>query len=75
MYFPLIVDEALMIEPTETASKETLDYFIRVMKTIYHEAETMPQVLFDAPHFATNTRLDEALAARRPELRWNRKDA
>ena len=75
MYFPLIVDEALMIEPTETESKETLDYFIRVMKTIYHEAETMPQVLFDAPHFATNTRLDEALAARRPELRWNRKDA
>ena len=70
MYFPLIVDEALMIEPTETESKETLDYFIQVMKGIAHEATTDAQVLKDAPHYTPNSRLDEARAARRPDLRW-----
>ena len=70
MYFPLIVDEALMIEPTETESKETLDYFIQVMKQIAREAEEEPQTLKDAPHDTPNTRLDEARAARRPDLRW-----
>ena len=70
MYFPLIVEEALMIEPTETESKETLDYFIDVMKTIAQEAAEDPALLHDAPHDTPNTRLDEARAARRPYLRW-----
>ncbi len=72
MYFPLIVDEALMIEPTETESKETLDFFIEVMKTIAKEAAEDPDLLHDAPHNTPNTRLDEARAARRPDLRWRR---
>ena len=70
MYFPLIVDEALMIEPTETESKETMDYFIEVMKTIAREARDEPDLLHEAPHDTPNTRLDEARAARRPDLRW-----
>ena len=70
MYFPLIVDEALMIEPTETESLETLDYFIEVMKAIAQEAAENPELLRDAPHNTPNTRLDEARAARRPDLRW-----
>ena len=70
MYFPLIVDEALMIEPTETESRETLDYFIEVMKTIAREAKESPELLHDAPHDTPNTRLDEARAARHPDLRW-----
>ena len=70
MYFPLIVEEALMIEPTETESKETLDGFIEVMQTIAQEAQTDPDLLHNAPHDTPNTRLDEALAARRPYLRW-----
>ena len=73
MYFPLIVDEALMIEPTETESKETLDYFIEVMKTITSEAASDPDLLHSAPHNTPNTRLDEARAARRPDLRWRPK--
>ncbi len=70
MYFPLIVEEALMIEPTETESKETLDGFIEVMRTIAQEAEESPDLLHNAPHDTPNTRLNEALAARRPYLRW-----
>ena len=70
MYFPLIVDEALMIEPTETESKETLDYFVAAMKAIAREAEESPDLLLEAPHDTPNTRLNEALAARRPNLRW-----
>ena len=70
MYFPLIVDEALMIEPTETESLETLDYFIDVMKAIAQEAREDPDLLHDAPHHTPNSRLDEARAARRPDLRW-----
>ena len=72
MYFPLIVEEALMVEPTETESKETMDYFISVMKTIADEAKSNPDLLKNAPHYAPNTRLDEARAARKPELRWKR---
>ena len=72
MYFPLIVDEALMIEPTETESKEILDYFIQVMKDIAQEAKDDPDLLHDAPHDTPNTRLDEARAARQPDLRWRR---
>ena len=70
MYFPLIVDEALMIEPTETESKETLDQFIEIMKRIADEARNSPDLLRQAPHDTPNTRLDEALAARKPDLRW-----
>ena len=72
MYFPLIVEEALMVEPTETETKETLDYFISVMKSIAQEAKESPELLHDAPHDTPNTRLDEARAARRPDLRWKR---
>ena len=70
MYFPLIVDEALMIEPTETESLETLDHFIAVMKAIAREAREDPDLVRSAPHDTPNTRLDEATAARRPDLRW-----
>ena len=70
MYFPLVVEEALMIEPTETESRETLDHFIEVMKRIAAEAAQSPELLKTAPHDTANTRLDEALAARQPRLRW-----
>ena len=70
MYFPLIVDEALMIEPTETESMETLDDFVEVMRTIAREAKEHPDLLHDAPHDTPNTRLDEVRAARQPYLRW-----
>jgi glycine dehydrogenase subunit 2 len=70
MYFPTVVEEALMIEPTETESKETLDHFIAVMKRIAAEAKETPELLKNAPHNTPNTRLDEALAARQPDLRW-----
>ncbi|ADU51302.1 glycine dehydrogenase (decarboxylating) beta subunit [Thermaerobacter marianensis DSM 12885] len=70
IYFPLIVEEALMIEPTETESKETLDRFVAVMRRIAREAEEEPDVVRQAPHTTPVGRLDEALAARRPVLRW-----
>ena len=72
MYFPLIVDEALMIEPTETESKETLDAFCEAMLAIAREVEEEPSLLHEAPHNAPLRRLDEATAARRPVLRWRR---
>ena len=68
MYFPLIVDEALMIEPTETETKDTLDYFIDVIKTIEEEASNNPDIIHSAPHNPGNTRLAEAKAARDPDL-------
>ncbi len=70
MYFPLIVDEALMIEPTESEGKETLDWFIAVMRQIAKEAEETPEVVTGAPHTTPVSRLDEARAARQPDLRW-----
>jgi len=69
VYFPLIVDEALMIEPTETESKETLDAFCEAMLAIAREAESEPDLLRGAPHDAPVRRLDEAAAARHPVLR------
>lgn len=63
-YFPLIVPEALLIEPTETETKEELDNFIDVMKKIAEEAKTNPELLHDAPHFAPVGRVDEVLAAK-----------
>ena len=74
MYFPLIVEEALMIEPTESESKDALDYFISVMQDIAQEVECNPQILKNAPHNTPNTRLDEAKAARQPDLRWTNSD-
>ncbi len=63
-YFPLIVPEALMIEPTETESVETLDRFAEIMKQIAHEAETDPEMVKAAPHTTPVRRLDEVGAAR-----------
>jgi glycine dehydrogenase subunit 2 len=71
MYFPLIVEEALMVEPTETESKETLDRFIEVMRQIDDEVTNDPETVRTAPHTLPVTRLDEATAARKPYLRWN----
>jgi len=68
IYFPLIVHDALMIEPTETESKETLDAFAAAMTQIAEEAHTNPQVLHSAPHVTPVRRLDEAQAARKPVL-------
>jgi glycine cleavage system P protein (glycine dehydrogenase) subunit 2 len=70
VYFPLIVHEALMIEPTETETRETLDYFVSVMHQIAEEARTDPEIVKTAPHTTPVGRLDQALAARRPNLRW-----
>jgi glycine dehydrogenase subunit 2 len=75
IYFPLIVKEALMIEPTETESRETLDAFAEAMLAIAREAETEPQVVKSAPHHTPVRRLDEARAARQPVLRWRRAEA
>jgi glycine dehydrogenase subunit 2 len=63
-YFPLIVHESLMIEPTETESKQTLDYFVEVMKKIAEEAHNEPELLHSAPHKTPVGRLDEVRAAR-----------
>jgi len=70
IYFPMIVKEAMMIEPTETESKETLDEFIEVMKQIAKEAETNPELIKGAPHNTIVLRLDEAKAARNPVLKY-----
>jgi glycine dehydrogenase subunit 2 len=68
--FPLIVPGALMIEPTESASKAELDEFIEAMRSIAQEVEEDPQFVLKAPYTARVTRLDEATAARKPILRW-----
>ncbi len=68
IYFPLIVPEALMVEPTETESKETLDTFVEVMLKIADEAKNQPELLHDAPHATPVGRLDEVAAARNPVL-------
>ena len=69
-YFPLIVPEALMIEPTETENKETLDAFAAALRAIREEALTDPALLHEAPHTTPVRRLDEVRAARQPILRW-----
>ncbi|KIL37650.1 glycine dehydrogenase [Cohnella kolymensis] len=68
VYFPLNVEECIMIEPTETESKETLDAFIDTMIQIAQEAETDPQLVINAPYTTVVKRLDEATAARKPVL-------
>ena len=70
IYFPLILDGALMIEPTESASKEELDAFVAAMIAISQEAEEEPEKVLNAPTSARVTRLDEVKAARTPVLRW-----
>ncbi len=70
IYFPLIVEECLMIEPTETETKETLDEFIDVMLQIARECEETPEIVQEAPHTTVVKRLDEATAARKPILRY-----
>ncbi len=72
IYFPLIVHGAMMIEPTESESKETLDDFIAVMETIVREARENPELLRQAPTATPVRRLDETLAARKPVLRWRK---
>lgn len=70
IYFPLIVEEALMIEPTETESKETIDAFAGALIAIAKEAKESPELVRGAPYTTPVGRLDEATAARRPYLRW-----
>lgn len=72
VYFPLIVEEAIMIEPTETESKETLDNFINAMIQIADEAKSNPEVVQEAPHNTVIKRLDETTASRKPILRFQR---
>jgi glycine dehydrogenase subunit 2 len=70
IYFPLIVEGAMLCEPTESVGRQDLDAFIDAMKAIAREAETDPQFVIDAPHTTRIGRLDEATAARKPVLRW-----
>jgi glycine dehydrogenase subunit 2 len=70
IYFPLTVEEALLIEPTETESVETLDAFVEALRKIVAEAHTDPDLLYAAPHDSPVRRLDETTAARQPNLRW-----
>jgi len=70
--FPLIVRGALMIEPTETESKDELDLFIDAMISIAKEVEETPQLVHDAPHSTRTSRVDEVTAARKPIVRWKK---
>ena len=72
IYFPLIVKGALMIEPTETESKETIDRFIQAMQEIAELAEKDAERFHDAPVLSKVSRPDEARAARQPKLRWKK---
>ena len=71
--FPLVVPGALMIEPTESESKEELDQFIDAMKAIAEEVENSPEIVAEAPHNTRVSRMDETAAARKPVLRWKPK--
>lgn len=70
VYFPMIVHEDIMVEPTETESKDTLDRFVNIVEKIVKEAEENPEILKDAPHKTPIRRLDDTRAARNPVLRW-----
>jgi len=69
VYFPLLVDEALMIEPTETETKETLDEFAQIVAAILAEAAEDPEIARNAPYTTPVRRLDEAAAAKHPVVR------
>ncbi len=71
IYFPLIVKEALMIEPTESESRATLDRFIEVMHQINTEIDEKPDLVKEAPHTTPVTRIDEVKANRELNLRWD----
>ncbi len=70
IYFPLIVPEAMMVEPTETESKQSMDDFIEAMRMIVEESKTNPELVRSAPHTTPVRRLDEVTAARQPVLKW-----
>ncbi len=70
VYFPLIVHEAIMIEPTESETKERMDEFVEVMVKIANEAKNNPEKLISAPHTTPVKRVDETLAARHPDLKF-----
>jgi glycine dehydrogenase subunit 2 len=70
IYFPLVVEECMMIEPTETEDRATLDAFAQALLAIANEVEQGGEVVRSAPHDTPVTRIDEALAARKPDLRW-----
>jgi glycine dehydrogenase subunit 2 len=74
VYFPLLVDEALMIEPTETEPKERLDHFTEVVRSILEEAREDPEIARNAPYTTPVRRLDEVGAAKRPVVRWRPDD-
>jgi glycine dehydrogenase subunit 2 len=73
-YFPLLVPECLLIEPTETEAKETLDGFVAAMGQILQEAKVNSKSLTEAPHGLPVRRLDEVRAAREMDLVWRRRD-
>ncbi|MEW6776841.1 MAG: aminomethyl-transferring glycine dehydrogenase subunit GcvPB [Bdellovibrionota bacterium] len=70
IYFPLVVPGALMIEPTESETKNAIDQFVQALEEIDQEARENPQLVKDAPHLPFRRRLDETKAARSPKLRW-----
>lgn len=75
IYFPLIVQGAMLIEPTESVGRQELDQFIDAMRSIAREAVEDPELVLNAPHTTRIGRLDEAAAARKPVLRWKPKQA
>ncbi|HEY8187804.1 MAG TPA: aminomethyl-transferring glycine dehydrogenase subunit GcvPB, partial [Pyrinomonadaceae bacterium] len=75
IYFPLIIQGAMLIEPTESVGKQELDQFIDAMRAIAREAIDSPELVLNAPHTTRIGRLDEAAAARKPVLRWKPKQA
>ena len=72
IYFPLLFHEAMMIEPTESESKETIDSFIEVMRTIAREAKEQPELVKTAPHTTPIGRVDDVLAAKQPVLTYTK---
>ncbi|HUZ18297.1 MAG TPA: aminomethyl-transferring glycine dehydrogenase subunit GcvPB [Spirochaetia bacterium] len=72
IYFPLVVQEAMMLEPTETESKQTLDAFVEVMEEIARDAKSAPERLHEAPTKTSVGRIDEVLAAKKPVVRWRK---
>jgi glycine dehydrogenase subunit 2 len=74
-YFPQLVPECLLIEPSETESKQTLDAFVIAMKTVLEEAHTEPETVKTAPHTTPVRRLDDVKAARELDLKWTRRSS
>ncbi len=70
VYFPLVVHGAMLVEPTETESKQGLDRLIASLRSLAARAQAQDPTLKSAPHFAPRRRLDETLAARKPVLTW-----